>query len=409
MKKLFGNLNSTNVEFPLPHSVWKITREDSALEVLRLEDPFMELHKPILISKGEFERSESQVIFLESDLHYLGAGDVVAFSDDGKRISVLWRHDSPNNSFLLTERCDNYCLMCSQPPKEGNDDWLLQRTIEALKIIDTEPAVIGITGGEPTIYNENFIDLVKFMAVKFPNTGIHILSNGRRFSDFDFSVAYSEATSTNTMIGIPIYGTTASQHDYVVQAKGAFEETINGILNLGELGQSIEIRVVIHKQTAGQLLEIAEFISRNLPFVDQVALMGLEIMGLARGNIAELWIDPIDYQEELRQAVLLLAHRGLKVMIYNHQLCLLPLDIWSFAVQSISDWKNEYDSLCDQCEIKEHCGGFFHSAKYASSAHIRPMRTDGTFLDTEVKNVSLSEKPWKRRLIPFVVENENFS
>ena len=38
------------------------------------------------------------------------------------------------------------------------------------------------------------------------------------------------------------------------------------------------------------------------PFVEQVALMGLEITGLARRNFDDLWIDPIDYQPQLAEA-----------------------------------------------------------------------------------------------------------
>jgi hypothetical protein len=47
----------------------------------------------------------------------------------------------------------------------------------------------------------------------------------------------------------------------------------------------------------------AAFIARNLPFVAQVALMGLEMTGLARPNSPLVWVDPADYQDELAQAV----------------------------------------------------------------------------------------------------------
>jgi hypothetical protein len=44
-----------------------------------------------------------------------------------------------------------------------------------------------------------------------------------------------------------------------------FDETVRGIVNLGQLRQRIELRVVIHKQTAPALVDIADFIARNLP------------------------------------------------------------------------------------------------------------------------------------------------
>ncbi len=33
-------------------------------------------------------------------------------------------------------------------------------------------------------------------------------------------------------------------------------------------------------------------------------------------------------------------------MIYNHQLCLIPRELWPWTVRSISDWKNEYHPEC---------------------------------------------------------------
>ncbi len=139
---------------------------------------------------------------------------------------------------------------------------------------------------------------------------MHVLSNGRRFHDLDFALGWAAIDNPNMMVGIPIYGTEPTLHDYVVQARGAFDETVRGILNLARLNQTIEIRVVIHKQTAPYLVEIAEFIARNLPFVEQVALMGLEMIGFARANIEDVWIDPIDYRDALTEAVMLLDRAG---------------------------------------------------------------------------------------------------
>ena len=74
---------------------------------------------------------------------------------DGARSACLWRPTSHQNSVLLTERCDNYCLMCSQPPKERDDDWLLDdaRRADPPAAADDAPS-IGFTGGEPTLYGE---------------------------------------------------------------------------------------------------------------------------------------------------------------------------------------------------------------------------------------------------------------
>src|SRR5262249_50240924 len=106
-------------------------------------------------------------------------------------------------------------------------------------------------------------------------------------------------------------------------------------------------------------VEIAEFIARNLPFVDQVALMGLEMTGFARANVDEIWIDPVDYKDELLEAATLLDRLGVTTMVYNHQLCLIAPPVWRYAVKSISDWKTEYHPVCNECSVLHQCGGFF--------------------------------------------------
>ena len=100
--------------------------------------------------------------------------------------------------------------------------------------------------------------------------------------------------------------------------------------------------------------------------------MGLELMGFARSNLDELWIDPVDYQAELTEATRTMSRAGIRTSIYNHQLCLLDPRIRGFSVKSISDWKNEYMPECAGCQLMSQCGGFFSSAILRRSPHIRP-------------------------------------
>ena len=162
-------------------------------------------------------------------------------------------------------------------------------------------------------------------------------------------------------------------HDYIVQANGAFNETIHGILNLAALGQRTEIRIVIQRHTVPILHDLAVFITRNLPFIEQVALMGLEMTGLARPNANEVWIDPADYQSQLVRATLTLDIAHISTKIYNHQLCVLDEQLWPFAVRSISDWKNDYLDLCHNCSVRDACGGIFTTSGTRLSKHLSPI------------------------------------
>jgi hypothetical protein len=116
-----------------------------------------------------------------------------------------------------------------------------------------------------------------------------------------------------------------------------------------------------------------EYIYRNLSFVEHVALMGLEYVGYTPRNIADLWIDPFDYQDELERAVRYLSVRGIAVSLYNHQLCVLRPSLWGYARKSISDWKNLFLPECESCGALAQCGGLFQWAIKKHSAHIHTL------------------------------------
>lgn len=311
---------------------------------------------------------------LDKDFDYLSNDDVVSISGDSY-IHILFRANSNHNSILLTEQCDNYCLMCSQPPKDHDDSWILEEVSNLIPLIPRHTESIGITGGEPTIFGNGFINIIRLFKNWLPFTALHILSNGRRFADPVFTQKYATVCHPDMMVGIPVYSDDPTRHDYVVQAKGAFDETIRGILNLKKRGQRVEIRVVIHKQTYEGLPSLAEFIARNLLFVDHVALMGLEMTGFTRANLDSLWIDPVLYKDHLSEAVNILRSYRMRVSVYNHQLCLVNEDVEPAYVKSISDWKNEYLPECAGCSRIDDCGGFFSSGiRYGHSKFIKPFK-----------------------------------
>ena len=258
---------------------------------------------------------------LERALSYLQDGDIVKLYPQHKMLRTLFRANSQHNSILVTERCNSLCLMCSQPPRDADDSYIVGDILQMIPLMSPQTRSIGITGGEPTLLGKDFLGIIQCLKRCLPATAVHVLSNGRNFKDWDCAHAIADVAHPDLMIGIPLYSDISSIHDYVVQADGAFDETVRGIINLRSVGVRVEIRTVIHKLTYERLPDLARFIRRNLAFCDHVALMGLELTGFTRANIAKLWIDPQDYQPQLAEAVRLLNAAKMFVSIYNHQLC----------------------------------------------------------------------------------------
>ncbi|WP_238858443.1 His-Xaa-Ser system radical SAM maturase HxsC [Faunimonas pinastri] len=303
----------------------------------------------------------------------IAPGDVIRVRDNGQ-INVLFRRAANANAVFTTERCNSRCLMCSQPPREIDDTWRVREILDLLPLIDRDLQFLGFTGGEPTLLGSGLCEILSAASTDLPSTRFHVLTNGRTFQDSDYAAQFGNVSGRVTW-GVPLYADVAALHDYVVQAPGAFAETIDGIYNLGELGHRIEIRCVVHAQTLPRLQKLGEFIYRNMPFVSHVALMGLEPMGFAKGNRDLLWVDPADYKEIVQDTAERLQQSGMNVSLYNMPLCTLDRWAWPLARQSISDWKNNYAPECEACEVRGSCAGFFQSTDATwRSRNLSPIR-----------------------------------
>jgi His-Xaa-Ser system radical SAM maturase HxsC len=300
-------------------------------------------------------------------------GDVIQVRPGGSQVTVLYRRRSTSNSLFITERCNSFCLMCSQPPRDADDTWRIDELKQLVELIDQSLPTIGVTGGEPTLLRERLAELLMHVKQHLPSTTIHVLTNGRLFASSEL-VEMFDGLQRRVIWGIPLYGATPSIHDHVVQCRGAFVETIEGIYNLRAAGHAIELRHVLHKQTADKVGQFAEFVGRNLPFVDHMAFMGLEPMGFAKVNRDQIWIDPLEYVDELVRAATWLDRCGIATSLFNLPLCILPRGVWRFARKSISDWKRVYAPACEGCDARLQCGGFFRSAGADwQSKGVRPM------------------------------------
>lgn len=302
------------------------------------------------------------------DITEFHEGDVVVINTKGEIIFV-YEINSNHNALMATERCNHRCIMCPQPPILQEKD-KTPFNLQLISLFNKNTQEIGITGGEPTLIGDNLFTLINHIKKVLPQTAISILSNGVKFAEKEYAMKLAKCRHQDLQIDIPLFSDIAEEHNRIVGAK-TFYKTVQGLYNLALFRQRIGLRIVVHKQTYKRLPQFADFIYHNSPFVAQVAFMQMETIGLAKENFDELWIDPYDYNNELREAVLLLADRGMKPYIYNAQLCVLPQDIRCYAQQSISDWKDIYIEECNGCALKGQCAGFFASNRNAHSSHIK--------------------------------------
>ena len=284
----------------------------------------------------------------------------------------LFSESSNDNTLMVTEQCNNHCLMCCQPPKACNDFDYFENLNQ--RIINESPLnidCIGISGGEPTLLGERLVNLFKLIRNKYPEVLIHILTNGRSLSS-SFISKLAVFDLSKICFAVPLHSDYSGDHDLITCVSGSYNETMKGLYNLAEEQARVELRIIVNAVNYKRLPRIAEFISYNLPFVEDVVFIGMEAIGLAITNKERIWIDPTEYQKELEEAVLLLDRWGVFTRISNVPLCLLPQSLHPFSWHSISDWKLDYPSICSDCDLRLSCGGVFKTSKW-QSPHLHPI------------------------------------
>ena len=326
-----------------------------------------------IITNSETVSTSKPCICGVQTLEEFNEGDVVLVNKKGE-IIFLYEKKSLHNAIFATERCNHRCIMCPQPPVAEEED-KTPFNLKLISLMDKHTEEVGITGGEPTLIGDKLFDLIRQIQKYQPKAGISLLTNGVKFADKSYTMKLAMCRHHDLQIDVPIFSDIADEHNRIVGAK-TFYKTVQGLYNLALFHQRIGLRIVVHKQTYQRLPQLADYIYHNFPFVSQVAFLQMETTGSAEANLDELWIDPYDYNEELKQAVLLLSNRGICTRIYNAQLCVLPSEIREFAVNSISDWKDTYLHECEECKLRSQCGGLFASNQKYHSVHINPNLED---------------------------------
>lgn len=345
--------------------VLRVKKEPSIIDYLKdnnitpcINDSAPLCSKYVISSSSEQPSKPGIYSLTIGDIEKMNDDDIVSIDDTG-HAQRLWNIASNENILYLTDACNSHCIMCPQSVFSNPHHYYELSN----KIVDLLPknykGYISITGGEPTVSKECFLSVLSNCKKKLNLSEFIVLTNGRNFSNFGFAKEAVLAAPQNIIFAIPLYSFSSNIHDKHAGTPGAFKETVAGILNLYRLYQKVEIRIVVTKLNADILQDMAHFIFWNFPFVSHVAFMGMETHGSAKDNIKYIWIEPVDYMEELITAVQYISMRGMRVSIYNIPLCLIPPEQRKYARQSISSWKNSLMDTCNMCSEKDFCAGFF--------------------------------------------------
>ena len=169
--------------------------------------------------------------------------------------------------------CNNNCIHCvisDQKKRAARVYSREDRTTEEYKqelLFAKKKGVryVVVTGGEPTI-RKDIVEIVRFAHSIGLRMGMQ--TNGRMLSVKSFAVSLAPY---NISYICALHGIDPETHDKITRSKGSFEQAIQGIKNLVELGQKVIGKTVISRYNQEQLSGIIKL---------------LEELGVKEGNMA---------------------------------------------------------------------------------------------------------------------------
>ncbi len=177
-----------------------------------------------------------------------------------------------------------------------------------------------------------------------------------------------------TMLGIPVHGYNAETHDMITQVPGSFRQTFLGLKHLLSKGFQIELRIVISGLNAKYMDQMADLIINEFPDVSVVRIMGLEMLGNAAVHRNEVWIPYREAFLSSKNAAVKLIHHSIDTSFYNFPLCSVDNKFWMLCPMSISGYKIRYAEACNECTVKDACGGLFAGSFNYAKSDVKPIR-----------------------------------
>jgi MoaA/NifB/PqqE/SkfB family radical SAM enzyme len=184
--------------------------------------------------------------------------------------------------------CNNNCVFCisGDKPTPLDKPEVIIKEIEKYSNKDID--LLNILGGEPTLIKELPEIIGKASQVGFKN--IQIITNGRRLEDYDFT--YNLIKNGLNRISITLHGHTPVLQDAMVQRDGAFNETVQGIINVDKARKALGKKV---KLTCGSCVtemnymhipDIAKLVTRL--GADEYLMINLNPLGNCKENFEKV-------------------------------------------------------------------------------------------------------------------------
>ncbi len=221
--------------------------------------------------------------------------------------------------------CNDACIHCvvddfrdALRNKHMKQDKTFTEIAQEMREARERGDILVITGGEPTI-RPDFWDIVKL--AKQLGYKIMLQSNGRAFAKADFAQHLIDCRGIINFC-IALHGPNAQIHDRITQRDGSYEETIQGLKNIHQLGFNFGGKIVISRQNFQVLPTIAERFAQLQASSVDIAFPH------AQGRASKMWEQVVPRYKEIsdyvKQAAQYLLNKKINVRLETFPFCTIP-------------------------------------------------------------------------------------
>jgi MoaA/NifB/PqqE/SkfB family radical SAM enzyme len=277
-------------------------------------------------------------------------------------------------SIHLTDICNSKCTFCIVDSPHMKQDTIVRRRVSRFLSEHAGQGyeAVSLHGGEATI-RKDFLEILDEIRERGYPT-VHLMTNARKLAQMKFA---REAVDKGVSLFIvSMHGATALTQDRISKSIGSFDQAVQGIRNVKELGATIRTNTVVCKDNFTELPEIID-LCLDLG-ADQINLSALHTSGTALRNFWDVTPRYEEIQPYVLEACARTVRRGARLVMEGFPYCTVPgyerfLVDWennnykvlfrSFVMEDyenhMDDFSRVKDTRCDGCVFNSVCGGVY--------------------------------------------------
>jgi MoaA/NifB/PqqE/SkfB family radical SAM enzyme len=277
-------------------------------------------------------------------------------------------------SVHLTDICNSKCSFCIVDSPFVKEDSISRKRVSHFLRDNAGKGyeAINIHGGEATIRRDLLDILDEIRELGYPT--VYLQTNGRKMSRMEYARGLVDRGVS--LFIVSMHGATALTQDRISKSLGSFEQAVQGIRNVKELGAKVRTNSVVCKDNYTELPEIAE-LCIDLG-ADHVNISALHTAGTALRNFWEVTARYDEIQPYVLAAVDRAVARDRVVTLEGFPYCSIPgyeqymLD-WTenkfkmlYRTYVFDDYERFMDAnarvkdeRCGRCVHNDACGGVY--------------------------------------------------